>query len=295
MLSPFVAVQRALRKFDSTTDTGEKIGFFFCLLPFIEAGNLKNDTLWNNCTLSESKADQGTFWDADSPSFLICPSDGSPTKQIMVGGYDWVIGGAERPKGLTSYVPNRQVFGAKQVNGNIWDVVWNNGTGNTKMGTFTNGTSNTICVIEKPMITGDKVIKAIAWGVTGGDVDPPGDIVDGATLWGMGSDMGPEAQPIFGCNCDDPNQSWDDANGQWWLGNCNFTVGGVTRAYFQPPLSARVKEQQNIWNIYAIHNGTLSNAVFGDGSVRGISSNIDELAWSAMVTPSGGETSTAVE
>jgi prepilin-type processing-associated H-X9-DG protein len=140
------------------------------------------------------------------------------------------------------------------------------------------------------MVTGDRVVAINAWGTTGSSGE-----TDGVSAWGMPTDVGPEASPFFGCNCNDPNQTWDDAYGQWWLGSCQFTYNGVTREYYQPPSRNLPATQQNVWNIYPQHAGGLSNAVFGDGSVRGINNNIDIAAWSSMVTPAGGEVSATVE
>jgi prepilin-type processing-associated H-X9-DG protein len=186
---------------------------------------------------------------------------------------------------LTSYVPSARAFGKEVPAGgqSVWNVVWDNASGEKKIGSFTDGTSNTIMEAEKPMITGDQVIKAQDWGVSGSAGK-----TDGANLWGK-TDMAPEAIGFFGCNCNDPNVTWDDEEGQWWLGSCKFTVGGVTREYYQPPARNRPRDQQIIWNIYPLHTGGLTNVLLGDGSVRGISNNIDIATWSAMVTPSGGE------
>jgi len=86
-----------------------------------------------------------------------------------------------------------------------------------------------------------------------------------------------------------PGSTWDDEEGQWWRGDCIFTVNGVTREYYQPPARKRPRDQQIIWNVYPIHLGGLTNVLLGDGSVRGVSNNIDLRTWSAMVTPSSGE------
>ncbi len=278
-------------RYDEVNDTGEKISFFFCLLPFIEGSTLKNDTAWDNCTLSPSKSRPNAFWDETAPPFLVCPSDGSPAKQVQLGGYSWVFGGEKRPKSLTSYVVNQRAFGGKNAAGNasVWDVAWNS-LAAKKMGDFTDGTSNTICVLEKPMVTGDRTVEINAWGITGSDGE-----ADGLNTWGMMTDAPPEAQAFFGCNCNDPNVSWDDTYGQWWLGSCQFTYNGVTKDYYQPPSRNLVPAQQSVWNIYPLHSGGLSNAVFGDGSVRGINNNIDTAAWSAFVTPNGGEVNSSLE
>jgi len=273
-------------RFSPLADSGEKVTFFYCLLPFIEAATLKNDTRQDNCVLSESRSRPGNFWNDRSPPFLICPSDASPRQTIQVGGYSWVNGGTPRPMGLSSYVPNARAFGKRTPSGgqNVWNVAWDGASGETKISSFSDGTSNTICIIEKPMLTGDGTVALQAWGMQGS----VGSRTDGANLWGM-TDSPPELQGFFGCNCNDPSQTWDDEEGQWWMGNCNFTVAGVTREFYQPPRVLRPRDQQTIWNIYPIHTGGISNAVFGDGSVRSLSNSIDIPTWSAFVTPAGGE------
>ena len=87
----------------------------------------------------------------------------------------------------------------------------------------------------------------------------------------------------------DPSITWDDNEGQWWMGDCHFTYNGVSREYYQPPVTNRPPDQQSMWNIYPMHAGGTSNILLGDGSVRGITTNIDLIVWSAMITPAGGE------
>lgn len=271
--------------YNGTTDNGQKVSFFYCLLPIMEQGALKNDSAWDNNIMAPSKSRTNAWWDENSPPFLICPSDNSPARQTDVGGYDWINGGTPRPAGLTSYVPNAQAFG-KQIPGggmSIWNVAWDNASGEKKMSSFSDGTSNTLCIIEKPMITGDQIVRLQAWG-SQGSVGTQ----DGVNLWGK-SDGPPEVMGFMGCNCNDPSASWDDEEGQSWLGSCKFTINGVTQEYYQPPRILRPRNQQTIWNIYPIHTGGISNAVFGDGSVRAINNNIAIQVWSAMITPNGGE------
>jgi prepilin-type N-terminal cleavage/methylation domain-containing protein len=278
-------------RFSSTTDTGEKITFFYCLLPYLEQSALKQDTMWENAVLTESRSRPGSWFDEKTPPFLICPSDSSPANQTQVGGYDWVMGGTPKPAGLASYVPNARAFG-KTAPGNsqsVWNVVWDNASGEKKIGSFSDGTSNTLCIIEKPMVTGESVVRLQAWGHQGGNGRQ-----DGVNLWAK-TDGPPEVMGFFGCNCNDPSVSWDDEDGQWWLGSCNFTVNGRVGDYYQPPRVLRPRDQQLVWNIYPIHTGGISNGAFGDGSIRGISNNIDIVAWSSLVTPNGGEVSTNFE
>jgi prepilin-type N-terminal cleavage/methylation domain-containing protein len=269
---------------DRSSD-GEKITYFYCLLPFLEQQNLYDDPIWQNCVLAESRSKPGNWWDVDAPAFLQCPSDSSPAKQIQFGGYDWIMGGALRPASLTSYVPNARAFGKRTPAGtqSVWEVAWDNASGERRIRDFTDGTSNTIVEVEKPMITGDQVVTAQSWAVNGSQGRQ-----DGANTWGK-TDIGPEAHAFFGTNCNDPNETWDNEDGQWWLGDCHFTFNGVRREFFQPPARNRPRDQQIFWNIYPIHTGGIVNSLMGDGSVKSISNNIALPVWSALITPSGGE------
>src|SRR6056297_478752 len=116
-----------------------------------------------------------------------------------------------------------------QASRSLWNIALDNASGETDMSTFTDGTSNTIVIIEKPRITGDRIVTAKDGTVQGSDGKR-----DGANLWAK-TDIGPEAQGFFGCNCNDPSVGWDDEDGQWWNLNCRFEINGVTREYYQPP------------------------------------------------------------
>lgn len=205
---------------------------------------------------------------------------------LGVSGYSWLFGGAARPKGLTSYVPNARVFGRpnRQNSRSVWALVWDNASNRAKISTLSDGTSNTMLIAEKPMITGDGTPALVAWGIQGS----VGTRADGANIWAT-TDAPPELHAFFGVNCNDPSVSWDDEDGQWWLGSCRFTVNNVSREYFQTPRPLRPRDQQLVWNIYPIHTGGVLNCVWGDGSVRSVSNSIDIGAWSASITPDGGE------
>jgi hypothetical protein len=79
--------------------------------------------------------------------------------------------------------------------------------------------------------------------------------------------------------------TWDDQYGQWWLGNCKMAGG----EFFQPPVARPIPAQQNAFNIYPFNGGSVVQALMCDGSVRGITTSISVQAWSAAVTPNGGE------
>jgi hypothetical protein len=187
------------------------------------------------------------------------------------------------PIAFTSYAPNARVFGTKTPGGtmSVWDVAWNNaGAGQMKMTGITDGTSNTLAVVEKQQVTGPNVLSFKDWGTTG---DPNGNF--GVQMWCI-TDTQPDGLAFFGCNCRDPNSGgWDAQYGQWWLGSCKFGTG----EFFQPPVPRPIPAQQNLYNIYPFNAGDLVQAVMCDGSVRGITTAISVQAWSAAVTPNGGE------
>ena len=111
-------------------------------------------------------------------------------------------------------------------------------------------------------------------------------------LWAAG-DITPEAFAYFGTNCNDPNATWDDEDGQWWggpdsSGVVRFAVNGVTSVYIMPPKPRRPPHQQGWYNLYPLSSAGIQ-ALMGDGSVRSISTSVSLASWSAAVTPTGGE------
>ena len=216
-------------------------------------------------------------------SALQAPNDPSLYKQAE---WEWPYTNPANlivPQTFTSYVPNARVFGDTKIGLSVWNVVWDNaGGGRTKLNEMKDGTSNTLAVVEKQMVTGDATVRFQNWGIqgqTGGN--------DGVSMWAV-TDTPPEGIAFFGCNCNDPGQAWDDQTGQWWLGNCGF--GGVE--FFQPPTPRPIASQQLIWNIYPFNAGNVVQALLCDGSVRSIKTGISVHVWSAAVTPHGGESRT---
>jgi prepilin-type N-terminal cleavage/methylation domain-containing protein len=284
-VNPQAGTQIYRGKYMKLFNASQGITYFYCLLPFMEQQAMKNDTAGDNNVLTQSKSEPNSWWDAVAPPVLMCPSDASE-KTILVGGFDWLFSGEGRPASLTSYVPNSRAFGKNMPGGgqhNIWNITWDSASGEKKMGDFVDGTSNTICEIEKSRITGDNIITALSWGIQN-SYDPR----DGANVWGK-TDIADQALAVFGYNCNDPTASWDDEQGQWWSGDCRFTVNGVTREYYQPPVTNRPKDQQQFDNIYPLHAGGVVNALLVDGSVHSISNNISLPVWSAYITPAGTE------
>jgi prepilin-type N-terminal cleavage/methylation domain-containing protein len=277
---------------DSASTAGsDKATFFYCLLPFLEQQNLHDDISgYRYMIMGNRKDDLTKMVGSDIPKVLVAPNDSSIYQQI-----DWswpytLVGGKEVPfkQTLTSYAPNARVFGQPTPFGNfsIWDVSWNNaGGGMMKVAGITDGTSNTLAVVEKPMVTGDATVSVKDWGLHGSTAPQQ----DGVNTWAV-TDTPPEGVAFFGCNCNDPTVSWDDAYGQWWLNNCRV-VKGDTHEYFQPPVPRVIPTQQSVYNIYPFNTAGVQ-ALMCDGSVRLITTSVSVRAWSAAVTPNGGEVAT---
>jgi len=269
------------------TRGGDKTTFFYCLLPFIEQDVIdKGKNSWTQFyIMGTMRQDPNMMPGSYHIKIYQAPHDASTYKDIS---WSWPYTGAGSSQifkqSLTSYVPNARVFGTPRPNGamSIWDVTWSNaGGGVARVGNFTDGTTNTVVVIEKPMVTGDATVLYRDWAILNRTSDN-----DGVNGWGY-TDTPPEGAGFFGCNCNDPRVTWDDADGQWWLGNCR-NIGGNGLEYFQPPVPARIRTQQHFTNIYPF-TAAGSQALMGDGSVRTIRSGVAIPAWSAAVTPNGGE------
>lgn len=271
---------------NQATSGGDKTTFFYALLPYIEQDNLpRNLNGWTQYyIMAQRRDDPNKMVGSEHIKIFQAPADASPYKQIK---WSWPYTGAgssqQFDQTLVSYVPNARVFGTFW-NGNmsIWNVTWDNaGGGIARLTTITDGTSNTMFVVEKPMVTGDATVFYRDWGIhnrTNGN--------DGVNGWAY-TDTPPEGASFFGCNCNNPAVTWDDADGQWWLGRCRF--GNNPFEYFQPPAPFRPRNQQHFTNIYPITPAGVV-ALLGDGSVRNIRHGISVPAWSAAVTPDGGET-----
>jgi prepilin-type N-terminal cleavage/methylation domain-containing protein len=272
---------------NQATSGGDKTTFFYCLLPYLEQGNLPaNLNGWTNYyIMAQMKNDPNTMIGSTHVKVYQAPYDPSPYKEI---NWSWPYTGTGSnqifKQSLTSYVPNARVFGTTSPSGgrSPWNYVWDNGgAGTANITSITDGTSNTLFVIEKQMVTGASVITYKDWGFS----RAPNSGNGGVNGWAY-TDTPPETFGFFGFNCNDPSQSWDDAEGQWWLGSCRF--GNSQFEYYQPPVSRRAPNLQHWANIYPI-SGSGSMALMGDGSVRTIRLGVSVQSWSAAVTPNGGE------
>jgi prepilin-type N-terminal cleavage/methylation domain-containing protein len=262
---------------------GERTTFYYALLPFLEQQTLRNAVSGQYFTVNAPRNDDKTKMIGSATlAVLQAPNDAAAYQSAS---WQWPYSNEfafqQTP---TSYVPNVRVFGTKTPGGtcSVWDVAWSNAGGGTmKVTHITDGTSNTLAVVEKQMVTGSVVLSFKDWG-TQGNTNGSG----GINLWCV-TDTQPEGLGFFGCNCRDPNSGgWDAQNGQWYLGSCKFASG----EFFQPPVPRPIPSQQNPYNIYPFNSGNVVQALLCDGSVRGITTSVSVQAWSAAVTPNGGET-----
>jgi prepilin-type N-terminal cleavage/methylation domain-containing protein len=267
----------------AATAGSDKTTFFYCLLPFLEQRALHDDIAGYKYMIMGNCIDNPNMMVGSHPvKVLQAPNDASPYQQI---NWQWpyTSNDAIFQQTLTSYAPNAQVFGQPTPSGSfsVWDVSWSNsGGGMMTMLGITDGTSNTIAVCEKPMVTGSMTIGCKDWGTYGNNPN----LWTGVNTWAV-TDTQPEAVAFFGCNCKDPNATWDNTYGQWWSPNCHFG----SQQYFLPPQQPLVRSQQQAFVIYTFNTGG-PNVLLCDGSVRLVTTSVSVQAWSAAVTPRGGET-----
>jgi prepilin-type N-terminal cleavage/methylation domain-containing protein len=270
--------------YNIATCGSDKTSFFYCLLPYMEQDNLYNSIAGYRWYLMGSrKDDPSKMVGSDVPKVLSAPLDTSPYSTV---NWSWPYTGNEHvyQMGLVSYAPNVRVFGmANKGTWTAWKVMWwHVGAGTQTIGGITDGTSNTLFVVEKNKVTGQGNMYYHDWGVYGSTGSQPG----GINMWAT-TDTPETGLPFFGTNCKDPRASWDSEYGQWWLDNCRM-IPGDPNEYFQPPRRRLVPSQQNFYNIYPMSSAGVQ-ALLGDGSVRNITTAISVQAWSAAITPNGGE------
>jgi len=269
---------------NQSTAGSDKTTFFYALLPYLEQQNLHDSIAgYPYFLLGQRKDDSTKMVGSTALSVLQAPADPSPYQQV---NWQWPYTNPAElvvQQTLTSYAPNARVFGQFTPGGtmSVWDVSWSNaGAGQMRISAIGDGTSNTLAVVEKQMVTGNAVLSFQDWGTVG---DPS--FGNGVNMWAV-TDTQPDGVAFFGCNCKDPTQTWDAKDGQWWMGNCYF--GGKVE-YFQPPRPRPIPSQQNAFNIYPLNGGNVVQCLLCDGSVRRITTAISVQSWSAAVTPNGGE------
>jgi prepilin-type N-terminal cleavage/methylation domain-containing protein len=268
------------------TSSGDKTTFFFCLLPYIEQESLRNQMNgWTaDYLMAQRRDDPKKMIGTEHIKVFQAPGDTSPYREI---NWSWPYTGTGSDQifkqSLVSYAANVRVFGkaSRKYEWTDWCVAWRNvGGGTAKVSTVSDGLSNTLFVIEKPMVTGDAILSYKDWAINGQT-----DGNDGMNTWGT-TDIPQNGIAYFGTTCNDPRTTADDTYGTAGRANCRF--GTDPLEYFQPPSRLLVREQQRWDNIYPYHTSG-NQAVMGDGSVRTIASTISVPVWSALVTPNGGE------
>jgi type II secretory pathway pseudopilin PulG len=267
------------------TAGSDKTTFFNCLLPYLEQKNLHDSIAGSDpfFLLGQRKDDSTKMVGSTPLKVLQAPNDFSAYNKA---NWQWPFTNPAElvvQQTFTSYAPNARVFGTFTPGGtmSVWDVSWSNAGGGVKtMVGIADGTSNTLAVVEKQMATGDATLSFKDWSTIGQN-----NFVDGVNMWAV-TDTQPDGVAFFGCNCKNPAVTWDNKDGEWWLGNCKF--GGAVE-YFQPPTVRPIPSQQNAFNIYPFNAGNLVQALMCDGSVRRITTSVSVPAWSAAVTPNGGE------
>jgi hypothetical protein len=266
----------------------DKVTFFYALLPFIEQGALHDDISgYRFMIMANCKDNSAMMVGSHTVKTYQAPNDPRPYNSI---NWAWPYTSSDQwfQQTLTSYAPNARVFGQRTPwnTFSFWDIEWNNaGGGMTRVNMITDGLSNTLAVVEKQMVTGTNVISVKDWGVSG--TGGANGLTYGVNTWAV-TDTPPEAVAFFGYNCKDPRVTWDNADGQWWGSTCR-NIGGDGNEYYQTPQAWLTPAQQDVHNIYAFNSAGVQ-VLLCDGSVRLISPSISVQAWSAAVTPDGGET-----
>jgi prepilin-type N-terminal cleavage/methylation domain-containing protein len=265
---------------NQATAGSDKSTFFYCLLPYLEEATLHRSISGHPFNLMANRSDdRRRLVGTDPPKAYRAPADQGPYKEI-----DWSWPHTTHPDGipfkhgLISYAANVRAFGRPDLQGRwtSWRVAWRNIGVGSRIAQITDGTSNTLAVIEKQMVTGDGKLSYRDWSLVG-NVGPQ---QDGANAWAA-TDMPETLLPFFGTTCNNPTTSADDVYGQWGRDNCSYSGGPES---FHPPQRRLVREQQHVSNIYSFNGSGSVQAVMCDGSVRNISTNVSIPAWSASVT-----------
>jgi len=261
------------------TAGSDKTTFFYCLLPYVEQAILhRSISGYPYMIMANRSDDRRKLVGTDTPKVYQAPADQGPYKEI-----DWAWPYTTHPDGvpfkhgLISYAANVRAFGRPDMYGRwtTWRVAWRNIGVGSRIAQITDGTSNTLAVIEKQMVTGDGKLSYKDWSLLGSQGQQ-----DGANVWAS-TDMPETLLPFFGTTCNNPNSTADDVYGSWGRDNCSFNGGPES---FHPPQRRLVREQQHVSNIYSFNGSNSVQAAMCDGSVRNISTNVGLAPWSAAVT-----------
>jgi prepilin-type N-terminal cleavage/methylation domain-containing protein len=244
-----------------------KTTFFFCLLPFLEQGPLQALGQNGLNSMAQEPPDPTKLVASEKLKVLISPLDYSVANATQMS-WSWLASGQTFDIGLTSYAPNYKVFGTDLGSASapttlistsgMWHGV---GAGARNMLGIGDGTSNTIFVAETMMVKGASVST-----LTSGTMSKP-TWYAGVAGWGVTN-----CNAEFTAHFAGVDQSWSAANTGPWL----------------PPQNRPTPDAANWWQAQAL-TASGCQCLMGDGSVRNVRSSIDIMAWSAAITPNGGE------
>src|SRR5262245_7433467 len=193
------------------TAGSDKTSFFYCLLPFIEQDNLHKDINgYRFYLMGNRRSDPSKLVGSTVGKVYRAPLDSSPYDEVD-WSWPWTTNPAGVPfkMGLISYAANVRVFGTPGKDGTwtFWKVMWwHVGAGKKKIDDVTDGLSNTLLVVEKNMVTGDRNMYYKDWSVVNAWAGPQ---PQGINMWAT-TDTPEVGLPFFGCNCNDPMVGWDD-------------------------------------------------------------------------------------
>jgi prepilin-type N-terminal cleavage/methylation domain-containing protein len=248
--------------------SGGKTTFFFCLLPFLEQGNLQAMGQNGVNSMVQESTDPTKLVASEKLKVLISPTDYSVANSTTMS-WSWVDSGQTFDIALTSYAPNYKVFGTDIGSPNAPTTListsgmWNGvGAGSRNMLGVGDGTSNTIFVAETMMVKG-----ATPSTYLNGTLTKPA-WYSGVSAWGIASSNAELITHFAGVD-----QSWSTANTGPWL----------------PPQNRPTTAAANWWQAQAL-TASGCQCLMGDGSVRNVTPFIDTQTWSAAITPNGGET-----
>jgi prepilin-type N-terminal cleavage/methylation domain-containing protein len=245
-----------------------KTTFYFCLLPFLEQGPLFQMGQGGLNAMVQEPIDPTKLVGSEQLKVLISPTDYSIDKQTQMS-WGWLASNQTFNVALTSYAPNYKVFGTDMGSPNAPTTListsgmWNGvGAGARNMTGISDGTSNTLFVAETLMVKGTAVSTFNNYSQT----KPAWNT--GVATWGVGS-----CNAEFIAHFGGVDESWTTANTGPWL----------------PPQTRPTGNNANWWQPQALTAGGCQ-CLMGDGSVRNVRSSVDKFAWSAAITPNGGET-----
>jgi prepilin-type N-terminal cleavage/methylation domain-containing protein len=244
-----------------------KTTFFFCLLPFLEQAPLQQMGQNGLNSMVQESNDPTKVIGSEQLKVLISPTDYSLQKQTQMS-WSWLASNQTFNIALTSYAPNYKVFGTDYGSPSAPGVListsgmWNGvGAGTRTMTGIMDGTSNTIFVAETMMVKGTTPST-----YNNGSMNKPA-WYSGVSAWGVAS-----CNAEFITHFAGVDESWSQGNTGPWL----------------PPQPRPTPAAANWWQAQALTAGGCQ-CLMGDGSVRNVRSTIDKMAWSAGITPAGGE------